>query len=59
MYSTAEDTRDKLQKGLEAVKEDMQKATEHIREEASKLTNMLETAAAITDNGPGVPTGEQ
>jgi len=38
LYGTAEDMRDELQKGLEAVKEDIQKTTEDIKDEAGKPT---------------------
>jgi len=47
LYRTGKETRDELQKGIEAVKEDMQKSMEDIKDEVRKLAGV---AAAVATN---------
>jgi len=51
LYRTGEDTRDELQKGLEAAKEDIQRAMGCIKDEVNKLNRV---AAMATNNMGGM-----
>ena len=55
IYRTSEETRDKLQKGLDEATEDIQKATAHLKDEVSKLN----AAAASAISGIGSTEGRQ